>query len=770
MTVQRIPHMAHWGAFTAAIENGRLVDVAPHAADPDPSPLVRNFVGALDHPVRIGRPMIREGWLNDGPGPSERRGRDRFVAVSWDRALDLLAGELKRVYSGFGAEAIFGGSYGWASAGRFHHALSQVHRFLNVQGGYVASRHSYSLGASEVIVPHVVGVDVFEYFQKRATSWEELAQHTDLVVAFGGLPLKNAAVTGGGTLKHEARAYLEAMKRRGCRFVMFGPIRDDMAESLGAEWHRIRPGSDMAVMLALAHELVRQGRVDRAFLAKYCAGWERFEPYLTGAADGVAKTPAWAASLAGISAAAIADVAARMGAGQTLVTTTWSVQRQEGGEQPVWMSVVLAAMLGQIGLPGGGFGHGYACTSGMGNRFIAAIPALPQLRNPVKRFIPVARIADMLLNPGALFDYDGQRLTYPAIKLVYWCGGNPFHHHQDLFRLARAFGRVDTFVTHEPFWTAAARHADIVLPATVTLERNDIGGGANSRHVLAMKRALAPFGQARDDYAIFAALARRLGTEAAFTEGRDEMGWLEHLYERWRQGLEDRLEPLPAFAEFWRQGLVEMVPRQASRQVFLSEFRADPEAAPLKTPSGRIEVFSPRIAGYGYAGEPGHPVWRAPAEWLGGARAARFPIQLVANNPASRLHGQLDHGAHSQSTKVAGREPIRINPADAARRGIKDGDVVKVFNDRGACLAGAVVSDAVMEGVAQLSTGAWFDPQDVPGHGVICAHGNPNVLTADIGASPLSQGCTGQLVLAELARFDGAPPPVRAFDPPEIVG
>jgi biotin/methionine sulfoxide reductase len=186
----------------------------------------------------------------------------------------------------------------------------------------------------------------------------------------------------------------------------------------------------------------------------------------------------------------------------------------------------------------------------------------------------------------------------------------------------------------------------------------------------------------------------------------------------------------------------------------------------VPTPSGRIELFSATIDAFGYDDCPAHPTWLEPVEWLGSERATRFPLHLIANQPTPRLHGQLDAGNHSQASKVAGREPIRIHPDDARARGIDDGDVVRVFNDRGACLAGAIITDEVRPQVVNLSTGAWFDPIDPTADLVTCAHGNPNVLTTDRGTSRLAQGSTGQHVLVQIERFEGKPPPVRAHQPP----
>jgi biotin/methionine sulfoxide reductase len=389
------------------------------------------------------------------------------------------------------------------------------------------------------------------------------------------------------------------------------------------------------------------------------------------------------------------------------------------------------------------------------------LPTLPIERNSIADFIPVARIADMLLQPGATFDFNGQRLTYPDIRLVYWAGGNPFHHHQDLNRLRAAFARPDTVIVHESAWTATARHADIVLPATVTLEREDIGGSPGDPLLVAMHRAVPAYAEARDDYDIFSGLADRLGVAERFTEGRSARQWLRHLYEPTRHALLERGAAAPDFDEFWEAGEL-VLPTLAWDGGIVRAFRRDRVAARLPTPSGRIEIASARIAGFGYPDCPGYPTWLSYAE----RPDSRFPLQLVANQPATRLHSQLDFGATSLKSKIKDREPVRIHPRDAAARGICDGDIVRLYNARGACLAGAVLSETLRPGVVQLSTGAWYDPEDPSSDKPMCVHGNPNVLTRDAGTSKLAQGCTGQLTVIEIERFDGPLPPVSAFDPP----
>jgi biotin/methionine sulfoxide reductase len=198
--------------------------------------------------------------------------------------------------------------------------------------------------------------------------------------------------------------------------------------------------------------------------------------------------------------------------------------------------------------------------------------------------------------------------------------------------------------------------------------------------------------------------------------------------------------------------------------VLLAEFRADPDKHPLRTPSGKLELYSEEIAGFGYDDCPPHPYWIEPAEWVGGGAASRFPLHLVSSQPRWRLHSQMDAGPVSARGKTAGRETVAISPEDARRRGIEDGAVVRVFNERGACFAGAVVSDALQPGVVRLSCGAWYDPVG-DGETPTCAHGNANVLTRDRGTSRLSQGPSSATTLVEVEKCT-APPPVTAFAPP----
>ena len=757
---------SHWGTYEVHVEEDGQPALTPYMEDSDHSEIGLHQIAAGRAACRITHPAVRESWLRDGPGAAPaKRGTEPFIEVSWDKALDLVAGELDRVRAQHGNKSIFGGSYGWSSAGRFHHAQSQVHRFLNSIGGYVRHRDSYSIAAAQVIMGHIVAP--MSELEFTHTSWPVMQAHTQLFVAFGGIPVKNTQVSAGGPIRHRVVDALARLARAGCKFINISPVCDNLnIEGAEIEWIQIRPNTDIALMLAVAYVLETKGLADTEFLGSHTVGFDIVRDYLLGRSDATAKTPEWASAICGVPAERIHRLAHEMQAHRTMMNAAWSLQRARFGEQPYWGLILMAAMLGQIGLPGGGFGVGYGMTNSIGSpdRKLRG-PTLSQGQNAVSNFIPVARIADMLLNPGAPFSYNGETHHYPDIRLVYWAGGNPYHHHQDLNRLRRAWQKPETIVVHEQFWNATAKRSDIVLPVTTSLERNDIAFANREGHLVAMRQITDPPAHVRNDYEIFTALAERLDAAHSFTEGRNERDWLRSLYDGVRVDWAETGVNLPPFDTFWQDGMIAL-PAADRQTSMLEAFRADPIAHPLDTPSGRIELFSQTIAEFSLADCPGHPCWQEPPEWLGAAAAKTHPLHLLSDQPTRRLHSQYDHSAWSREGKIAGREPVYINPKDAAARGIGQGDVVMLFNARGRCLAGASVSDVVMPGVLRLATGAWYD-NDTDSD--LEKHGNPNVLTLDIGCSGLSQGCSAQTCLVQMSGPIENPPPVTAFDPPRFI-
>ncbi len=757
-----IIHSAHWGSFVAQVRDGALVDVKPFHADPSPSPIISGMPEAVYSRVRVDRPYVREGWLKGDRKGGTPRNSEPFVPVDWDTALKLVSDEVLRVRNDFGSASIFGGSNGWSSAGRFHHAKSQLQRMLAATGGYTTGWTNYSYGAGMTLMPHLVGSNAC--IEGPVADWRAICANAKIMVFFGGVLLRNGQIINGGGGRHDMEHWIRKASESGVRLVFISPLGNDMPTGLG-EWIKIRPNTDTAMMLAMAHVLISEGRVDHDFLARCTVGFGAWKQKIIEEQ----RTPEWAEKITGVPAQTIRELALACVSQPTMLTANWSLQRAEYGEQPFWALLGLACLVGQIGRPGVGFSYGHGSMGGMGSpRLQIRSVGLPALANPCRSGIPAARVTDMLEKPGQEFDYNGLRLQYPDIRMIYWAGGNPFHHHQDLNRFQRAWARTETIVVHEPWWTALARHADIVLPASTTMERNDIASSSRDRFIIAMKQVVRPVGLARSDFDILSDIAEAVGGREAYTEGRNEMQWLRHLYDTCRAGAARQNVALPDFDTFWEEGEVD-VAMPAEHLVPFEQFVRDPSLYPLSTPTGKIEIVSETIASFGYRDCPGYATWLEPSEYLGAAKAAQYPLHLLSVQPSTRLHGQIDMTGISKRSKMQGREPMVMHEEDARARGLGDGDIVRVFNDRGSCLAGLVTSTNLLRGVVVLPTGAWLDPL-VPGQpGTMCVHGNPNILTNDIGTSKLGQGCAAQSCLVEVEAWSAALPPIKVHEQPAIL-
>ncbi|MDT8854123.1 trimethylamine-N-oxide reductase TorA [Paracoccaceae bacterium Fryx2] len=770
---------SHWGVFRAQVQDGRAVGFTPWEGDPKPSPQLPGVLDSIYSPTRIKYPMVRRAWLEQGPGADpDGRGTGDFVRVSWEKALDLVAAELVRVREQHGATAIFGGSYGWKSPGKLHNCRTLLRRMLKLNGGFTTSSGDYSTGAAQVILPHVVGsIEVYE----QCTSWQNVAAHTDLMVFWGANPLNTSQISWQ-VADHGAYPGIDGLKAAGTRVICIDPVRTETCDALDGEWLAPRPQTDVALMLGIAHTLHAEGLHDQAFLDKYTTGFDRFLPYLVGESDGVPKTADWASGICGLPADTIRDLARRFAGNRTMLALGYSTQRQHHGEQAPWMLVTLAAMLGQIGLPGGGYGLSYHYASGGAPTHTS--PVLPAITDTAGQSsgggaewlagsgaasIPVSRLVETLLNPGAVMDFNGTQITLPLIKLAYWAGGNPFAHHQDRNEMLRAWRNLETFIVHDFQWTASARHADIVLPVTTSYERNDIEqvGDYAMSHIVAMKKIIEPMFEARSDFDILADIADRWGKRYDYTEGKTEMEWIRGFYEAAKIESRAKGMEMPVFDAFWDSNEPLAFPLSDAERDFVRHagFRADPLLNALGTPSGKIEIFSRNVEKMGYDDCPPHPTWMEPIERLGGP-TTRFPLHVASNHPIYRLHSQLCGTELRKLYEVSGREPCWINPADAAARGLVDGDVVRVFNDRGQILAGVVVTDVIRPGVIRIDEGGWFDPADARVEGALCKYGDVNTLTTGISTSRLSQGNCGHTAMAEVEKFRDPPPPVTVFIEP----
>jgi trimethylamine-N-oxide reductase (cytochrome c) len=540
--------------------------------------------------------------------------------------------------------------------------------------------------------------------------------------------------------------------------------------------------TDVPLMLAIAHTLVKEGLHDQKFLDTYTLGFDRFLPYLEGKTeDKVEKTPEWAEQICGVPAERIRELARLMARHRTQLIFGWAVQRQQHGEQPYWMGAVLAAMLGQIGLPGGGISYAHHYSSVGVSSSGAAMPgAFPLNLDPGRKprhdntdfkgysaVVPIARVIDALLEPGKEIDFNGGKVKLPPYKMAIFSGCNQWHRQPQRNRMKEAWRKLETVVAIDYNWTATCRFADIVLPACTPFERNDLDGygSYSNRGIIAMQKLIDPLFHSRPDFEIFRGLTRRFNRDAEYTRGMDEMQWVEKIYEDCRKenGLKDIA--MPPFAEFWQKGYV-LFP-EGKPWVRHADFRDDAEVNALGTPSGFIEIFSRKIERYGYADCKGHPVWMEKTERShGGPGSDRFPLWLQSVHPDKRLHSQLCESEPLRETyAIAGREPVFIGPEDAAARGIQHGDLVRVFNDRGQLLAGAHVSDNFPRGVVRIQEGAWYGPTG-PEIGALDTYGDPNTLTLDIGTSSLAQATSANTCLVQIEKFVGTAPAVTSFGGP----
>lgn len=794
---------ARWGILKASVKNGKIVKSAPWKITSKIPNTLQNTMADLVYNTRIKAPMVRKSYLADPDNPKpELRGLDEWVEVKYEDAIKLVARELKKTREQKGVDSVFAGSYGWQSTGNMHVSRTLLHRFMNLSGGFTGVTGDYSTGAAQVIMPHVTGSNqVYE----QQTSWPVVLENSKVVVFWGLNPISTLRVAWTSS-DEQGFKYFEQLKNSDKEIIIIDPIKTVSGKYFEgkARWIAPRPNTDVAMMLGMAQHLYSQGKYDKEFLQNYTVGFEKFVPYLTGQSDGVAKTPEWASEICGIGADVIKELAIKFYENRTMIMAGWGIQRAHHGEQAHWMIVTLCAMLGQIGLAGGGFGFSYhyanggapTCAGGViGGMNAASVGVVKDgkflglaqdqkqggeaaqawLVNTAKVAFPLARIADVLLNPGKTIDANGAKITYPKIDFIYWVGGNPIVHHQDTNTNIKAWRKPRTIVVNEIYWTPTAKMADIVFPTTTEYERNDItmSGDYSNMHIIPMKQVVAKQHGAKDDYQIFTDLCKAYadGLAEAYTDGgKTEMDWIKEFYEGAASAVNANTAlgiQMPSFEQWWEKNEPTEFYETPESAAYVSfeDFRNDPVLEALGTPSGLIEIYSDTIAAMNYKDCGAHPMWFEPVEWLGMKdKPAKF--HLLSIHPYDRLHSQQSNTSNRKRYAVAGREPVLINTEDAKELGIKQGDLVRVYNARGEILAGANVSDDIMRGVVQIFEGAWYDP-NAEG---LCKNGNPNVLTIDLPTSELANGNIAHTALVNIELYKhkaGEDIKLTAFMPPK---
>lgn len=762
----------HWGTYYAQLEAEANVSTSPASGDGISIAHGSLSPSAFNAVPRITQPMIRKGYLlNRRNSDTTQRGSDAFYAVSWGEAFDLAAEALAAARDNLGSGSILGGASVKASPGHFHHPQNQIQRFLHGFGGASHSVEGNSYTVAEVLLPHVLGMSARQAAIDAPTT-VEVAQHCKRVVYFGGAMASDSQTNPVDAGSHNPLAHYSALGDAGIDVINISSIRDSVNPRARPHWLPCRPDSEVAIMLAMVYTLIEEDLYDKAFVNRCCVGFEVFAAYVMGKADGVAKNASWAEKISEIPAQETVTLARLMAADRCLIEISFAIERAEHAEQSYWTAIALAAALGYIGLPGGGIAIRGTGAMGPAKRRVASFPvgSLPPGWSAALDFVPFNRATDMLEFPGARLACNGKDFIYPAVDLMYWVGGNPLDHHQDVNRFRRAWNSPKTIITHQANWTTTARFSDIVFPCTSPLEREDFIGGDSENRLAPVRRALDPFLGARDDYSIFSALSRRLGFVEQFTESRSANHWVKHLYNITQNNAAAEGVTLPEFEVFRDGPPIELERLLKDGDQVLARFRDDADKYPLNTPSGKIEIFSQTIASFGYVDCAGHPAWHEKREWLGSALVQTYPFHLLSNQPGWHVRGQFGQASTTLAPQSrASRGTLRMNTEDARVRGIRDGDIIKVFNVRGSFLAVAGLSNDVRQSVIQISADDWegmLDGIDATGMGF---HGNPNAVTSDIGTSSLAQGSSTNSCLVDIEKHQGPPPRLAGFALPEII-
>ncbi len=757
-----VPHAGQYGAFWAMVKDGKFIKAVPRTeVDPRPTKMVtEGAVSRTYHKTRVLYPHVRKSYLEnlDGDRKPELRSREEFVRVSWDVALKLTSKAILDTVEKHGNEAIFSSSYGaWAHGGVLTPNVLQG-RFFNLIGGMSVTVGDYSGGAAQVAMPHVIG-DMEVY--SRQTSWLQILENTELFILVGVDPHKNGRAEGR-TTDHSMFPRWELIRDAGVKFISINPQATTTDEWLGSEWMPIVPNTDTALFLAMSYHIVSQGKHDKAFLDKYTVGADKFLAYLNGEDDDrVKKTPEWAAKITGIDANTIKELADECNSKRTQVGGSWAIQRAHHGEMSYWAIISFSCVIGQVGLAGGGVGFSWHWGQG-GSLFAQALApgGIPQGKNPVLGLCPASRITEMLENPGKKFSHNGTEHSFPDIHMIYNAGNNFASHQQDTNGLLKALEKVHTVVCNEPWWTASAQFADIILPATTTLERDEIssGGTYSKDKVYAMRKVIEPLGESLDDFEIFRRLAKIFNVEEGFTGGKTRMDIIKESYAK------STAATVKSFDDFWREGLARVpIPDEEYNWVRHGDFRKDPVKNPLATKSGKIELFCQAIADMNIPDCPPMAKWLEPAEYLGNSKEGE--VHVVSPHPYNRIHSQFAQTELRKELNVQDREFVLLNAEMAKGMGINDGDLVELSNERGTVIGGARLSNKIMPGVASVQEGAWLS-WDSKGR---CNSGSVNTITSSRRSSGLSHATTANTCIAKLSKASAVDGPNRAYEPPKTI-
>jgi len=722
------------------IENGVIVriDTDDAPADTIDAPQLRACIRGRAyrrrqyHPDRLLRPLKRVG----------RRGEGKFQQVSWDEALDTVASQLLRVKKAYGNSALFV-PYGTGSYSQTN-GRQVAQRLMNLFGGSLGHYNTYSWACMARATETVYGTGVTG---NQRQDW----LNSKYILMWGWNPSEMRDGTN-------TEFFLRKARENGARIVCIDPRMTLSAVALADEWVPIRPGTDAAMMSAMAHVMITAGLHDAAFVASHCVGFdesqmpaeakgaETYKDYILGTRDKTPKTPKWAEAITGVPRETIERLAREYATRKPgMLYQGYGMQRRAYGEQVVRAGCVLTALTGNVGVPGGWAG-GMALQAPDGGPLWNVFPTGA---NPVKASIPTFLWTEAVVSGKELGPEHGVRgvpRLDTSIKLIYAVASNALvNQHANINRTAKLLQDerlVECVIVQDNFLTPSARFADIVLPACTQLETWGVEDGWKyGDEVLLMPKAVEPAGESRSDYQICADIAGRLNLREAFTEGRSERDWVDVALSSYRKSY----PRLPSLREFETSNAGVHKVAVTKPAIAFEDFRRDPGRFPLSTPSGKIEIFSSALHALGNASEiPAVPKYIQEWESPFGAEARKYPLQVVGHHTLARVHSTMN-GVDWLEEAFPHR--VFVNQVDAAARSLANGDEVRVFNGRGELTIRCRVTRRIMPGVVAIPQGAWWAPTDTG----LDRGGSVNVLTSERW-TPLAFGNAQHTVMAEVVK------------------
>ncbi|WP_127959762.1 selenate/tellurate reductase subunit YnfE [Serratia microhaemolytica] len=708
----------------------------------------RSIRRRINHPERLNYPMKRVG----------KRGEGKFKRISWQEAYDEIANNLKRIVEKYGNEAVYI-NYATGIVGgnitRSSPFASLVARLMNCYGGFLSFYGSYSTAQISCAMPYTYG-------SNDGNSTSDI-ENSKLVVLFGNNPAETRMSGGGITYFLE-----QARERSNARLVVIDPRYSDTAAGREDQWLPIRPGTDAALVAGLAHVLISENLVDQPFLDKYCVGYDEktlpagapanghYKAYILGnGEDGIEKTPAWAAKITGIPADQIIKLAREIGSTKPVyIAQGWGPQRHANGELTSRAIAMLPILTGNVGIHGGNSGA-------RESTYTITIERMPVLKNPVTAQIScfswtdaIARGAEMTATRDGVRGVE--QLPVPIKFLWNYAGNTLINQHSDINKtheILQDDALCEMIVVVENFMTSSAKYADILLPDLMTVEQQDIipnDFAGNMGYLIFSQPATSAKFERKPIYEILSEVARRLGEDVyqKFTEGRTQEQWLQYLYAKMRA----RDADLPSYEALRAIGIYK---RKDPQQHFVAykKFREDPEANPLKTPSGKIEIYSSRLAQIASSWQLAAdetisplPIYASTFEGWDDPLRSRYPLQMFGFHYKSRTHSSY---GNIDLLERSCQQEVWINPVDAQQRGILSGDLVRVFNQRGEVRVAAKVTPRIMPGVVAMGQGAWHQANmsgDRIDHGACM-----NTLTTH-RPSPLAKGNPQHTNLIEIEK------------------